>query len=197
MLDLGFKERDLLSYSGTAFSHEKTYAFLYACSSGQFDRRTIAPATRAEADRGSHQGDPTTTNPDRGKSGEDRRKTSHRGGGSPSGEDLLEPGRAMKKILFFAALIISVLALGAADAQSPVIVQPANSVPANAAAAAPAAAPVAAAPAGASDLKSMLADLQAMQTKNDETIKKQEAALATLDELQKAVEELKVFSKRG
>jgi len=103
----------------------------------------------------------------------------------------------MKKILFFAALAIGVLALGAADAQSPVIVQPANSVPANAAAAAPAAAPVAAAPAGASDLKSMLADLQAMQTKNDETIKKQEAALATLDELQKAVEELKVFSKRG
>ena len=99
----------------------------------------------------------------------------------------------MKKILFFAALIISALALGAADAQSPVIVQPANSVPANAAAAAP----VAAAPAGASDLKSMLADLQAMQTKNDETIKKQEAALATLDELQKAVEEMKVFSKRG
>ena len=43
----------------------------------------------------------------------------------------------------------------------------------------------------------MLQDLQAMQAKNEETIKKQEAALATLDELQKAVEELKVFSKRG
>ena len=99
----------------------------------------------------------------------------------------------MKKILFFAALTLSLLGIGAADAQSPVIVQPANSVPANA----PAAAPAAAAPATTGDLKNMLQDLQAMQTKNDETIKKQEAALAALDDLQKAVEELKVFSKRG
>ena len=98
----------------------------------------------------------------------------------------------MKKILFFAALTICLFALGAADAQSPVVVQPANSVPAST----PATAPVAAVPA-ASDFKTVLADLQAMQTKNDETIKKQEAALATLDDLQKAVEELKVFSKRG
>ena len=98
----------------------------------------------------------------------------------------------MKKTLFFSALAAGALALGAADAQSPVIVQPANSVPANA----PAAAPVAAA-SGASDLKTMLQDLQAMQTQNEATLKKQEAALVTLDELQKAVEELKVFSKRG
>jgi hypothetical protein len=97
----------------------------------------------------------------------------------------------MKKTLFFAALAASALALGVADAQSPVIVQPANSVPATA----PAAAPVAAS--AASDLKATLQDLQAMQTQNEATIKKQEAALATLDELQKAVEELKVFSKRG
>ncbi len=98
----------------------------------------------------------------------------------------------MKKTLFFSALTIGVLALAVADAQSPVILQPANSVPANA----PAAAPVAAAPA-ANDLKTMMQDLQAMQTQNEATLKKQEAALATLDELQKAVEELKVFSKRG
>jgi hypothetical protein len=97
----------------------------------------------------------------------------------------------VKKILFFAALAISVVALGAADAQSPVIVQAANAVPANAPAAAPVAAPA------ADDLKVMLQDLRAMQTQNEATIKKQEAALATLDELQKAVEELKIFSKRG
>ena len=36
-----------------------------------------------------------------------------------------------------------------------------------------------------------------MQAVNDATIKKQEAALATLDELQKAAEEIKIFSKRG
>lgn len=98
----------------------------------------------------------------------------------------------MKKTLFFAALTAGALALSVADAQSPVVVQPANSVPASA----PAAAPVAAAPA-ASDLKTMVQDLQAMQAQNEATIKKQEAALATIDELQKAVEELKVFSKRG
>jgi len=103
----------------------------------------------------------------------------------------------MKKILFFAALTISVFALGAADAQSPVVVQPANSVPASSVPANPPAAAPVAALAAASDLKTMLADLQAMQTQNEATIKKQEAALATLDELQKAVEELKVFSKRG
>ncbi|HSU86593.1 MAG TPA: hypothetical protein VLI42_07660 [Chthoniobacterales bacterium] len=39
--------------------------------------------------------------------------------------------------------------------------------------------------------------LQEMQAANAATIKKQEAALATLDELQKAAEELKIFSKRG
>jgi len=36
-----------------------------------------------------------------------------------------------------------------------------------------------------------------METTNAETLKKQEAALATIDELQKAAEELKIFSKRG
>ena len=39
--------------------------------------------------------------------------------------------------------------------------------------------------------------LQEMQVTNDATIKKQEAALATLDELQKAAPEIKIFSKRG
>lgn len=39
--------------------------------------------------------------------------------------------------------------------------------------------------------------LQEMQATNDATIKKQEAALATLDELQRAAEEIKIFSKRG
>jgi hypothetical protein len=39
--------------------------------------------------------------------------------------------------------------------------------------------------------------LQEMQATNAATIKKQEAALATLDELRKAAEELKIFSKRS
>ena len=36
-----------------------------------------------------------------------------------------------------------------------------------------------------------------MQATNAATIKKQEAALAVLDELEQAANELKIFSKRG
>jgi hypothetical protein len=39
--------------------------------------------------------------------------------------------------------------------------------------------------------------LQKAKAANDETLKKQEAMLQQLDELQKAAEQLKVFSKRG
>ena len=91
----------------------------------------------------------------------------------------------------FAALAVGVLALGAVEAQSPIIVPAADSTPAN---------PVAPGPVvstAASDSKNMLQSLQEMQAINAATIMKQEAALATLDELQKAAEELKIFSKRG
>ena len=97
----------------------------------------------------------------------------------------------MIKISIFSALAAVILALGTIEAQSPVIVQAADASPANPAAAAPAASTP------ASDSKNMLQSLQAMQILNEATIKKQEAALATLDELQKAAEELKIFSKRG
>jgi hypothetical protein len=39
--------------------------------------------------------------------------------------------------------------------------------------------------------------LQEMKAANEEILKKQEAALQQLDELQKAADEIKVFSKRG
>ncbi|MEO6969730.1 MAG: hypothetical protein ABI217_02410 [Chthoniobacterales bacterium] len=96
----------------------------------------------------------------------------------------------MIKTSIFSALAACVLAL-TVQAQSPVVVQAADSAPANPAAAA------AATKAPASDSKNMLQSLQAMQILNEATIKKQEATLATLDELQKAAEELKIFSKRG
>ena len=97
----------------------------------------------------------------------------------------------MMKTSIFSALAALVLALGVLHAQSPVIVQAADSAAAKAAAAAPAAAPA------SNDSKSILQSLQDMQTMNEATIRKQEAALATLEELQKAAEELKIFSKRG
>lgn len=99
----------------------------------------------------------------------------------------------MTKTYFLSALAFAILTLGTANAQSPgVVVQAADAAPTSPVAAAPV---VAVPVAGAS--KTMLQSLQEMQLLNAATIKKQEAALATLDELQKAAEELKIFSKRG
>jgi len=39
--------------------------------------------------------------------------------------------------------------------------------------------------------------LQELKTANEETLKKQAATLQQLDEIQKAVEQLKIYSKRG
>ncbi len=86
-------------------------------------------------------------------------------------------------------LVASPLLSGLAQTPAPVILQAAT--PAPAVSAKPAAAASADAPA------TSLQQLQEMQATNAATIKKQEAALATLDELQKAAEELKIFSKRG
>jgi succinyl-CoA synthetase alpha subunit len=97
----------------------------------------------------------------------------------------------MIKTFIFSNLAALVLALGVVDAQTPVIVQAADATPENPAARAPAVGTA------ASDSKSMLQALQEMQALNEATIKKQEAALDLLDELQKAAEELKIFSKRG
>ena len=47
------------------------------------------------------------------------------------------------------------------------------------------------------DLKAMLELVQQMKATNAATIKKQQATLEMLDELQKAADELKIFSKRG
>jgi hypothetical protein len=98
----------------------------------------------------------------------------------------------------FAACGLSLLFLvGQAGAQQPtpslMVVQAAN------APAAPAAAKTTnttAAPASSS-LQAAIKALQQAKAANDETLKKQEAMLQQLDELQKAAEQLKVFAKRG
>jgi uncharacterized membrane protein (DUF106 family) len=46
-------------------------------------------------------------------------------------------------------------------------------------------------------LQATLKMLQEMKAANAETLKKQEAALQQLDEIQKAAEQLKIFGKRG
>ena len=97
----------------------------------------------------------------------------------------------MIKTSIFSVLTALVLALGAVEAQTPVIVQAADATPEN---------PAARAPAGGTRcgrLEKHVAGLAGDAGPNEATIKKQEAALALLDELQKAAEELKIFSKRG
>lgn len=49
----------------------------------------------------------------------------------------------------------------------------------------------------AAAMQNMMQLLQAMKATNADTIKKQQAALETLDALQKAANEIKIFSKRG
>ncbi len=99
----------------------------------------------------------------------------------------------MHRSLFLLALAVLTLSALTSDSTAqtpaPVIIQAVTP--------APAVAPKASVPAEETKSTNTLQLLLEMQTANAETIKKQEAALATLDELQKAAEELKIFSKRG
>lgn len=99
----------------------------------------------------------------------------------------------MQRRLFLLAL--AALSMGtltsdsSAQTPAPVIIQAATP--------APVVAPQAPAPAEEAKSANTLQLLLEMQATNAATIKKQEAALATLEELQKAAEEIKIFSKRG
>jgi hypothetical protein len=78
-------------------------------------------------------------------------------------------------------------------AQTPIVVVPA----ASAAPATTVTTPVASAPSEPSSLSATIKLLQEMKATNAETLKKQEALLQQLDDLQKAAEQMKAFSKRG
>jgi hypothetical protein len=98
----------------------------------------------------------------------------------------------MNRKLALLCLIVP-LAFGVIRAQSPtVVVQAASPVPVASTTAPP--------PSSASDSKSLptlIKLLQEMKTTNEETLKKQEAALQQLDDLQKAADQMKAFSQRG
>ena len=101
--------------------------------------------------------------------------------------------RAMKSIIYLACLAtaVGVVTLTAQQPSPMVVVQPAN------AATAPAPAAAAAVPSSAENaVAAAIKALEQMKAANDATLKKQEAMLQQLDELQKAAEQLKVFSKR-
>lgn len=97
----------------------------------------------------------------------------------------------MNRKLALLCLIVP-LAFGIIRAQSPTVVVQAASPVSVASTTAP--------PPPASDSKSLptlIKLLQEMKSTNDETLKKQEAALQQLDDLQKAADQMKAFSQRG
>ena len=98
------------------------------------------------------------------------------------------------------ALVLALAApflLSGAAAQQPtpplLVVQAANTASNNQEVAKPAAPDTN----SSTSLQAALKALQRTKTTNDETLKKQEALLEQLDELQKAAEQLKIFAKRG
>jgi hypothetical protein len=94
---------------------------------------------------------------------------------------------------FSAVLLIAFLSAGTISAQTPapIILQAATPATALAKPAVPTS------PAATDETKNLMQLLQEMQATNATTIQKQEAALQTLDALQKAAEDIKIFSKRG
>jgi hypothetical protein len=98
------------------------------------------------------------------------------------------------------ALSLLIVALSAAftfnslcaQSPTPIVVQAATSAPAPAPAAART--PMAT---DSGDNEAQARLLRQMKAANDELLKKQEATLQRLDEIEKAAEQLKVFSKRG
>ena len=100
--------------------------------------------------------------------------------------------RNMRTILsLFAGVTLAFSALQA-QTSTPVVVQAATgpaAVPAQAAAQAPAANTAAA--------QSTLKFLQDMKAANAETLKKQEAVLLQLEELQKTADQIRIYTKRG
>ena len=94
------------------------------------------------------------------------------------------------------ALALDVLALSSIEGQSPAPVVMQAIVPGSMT---PTPAPATGVGAGtsATDMQKLMQLVQEMQATNEATVKKQEAALQTLDALQKAAEEIKIFSKRG
>jgi ABC-type arginine/histidine transport system permease subunit len=99
-----------------------------------------------------------------------------------------------RKLTLLFLLLPIALAIGVSHAQTPMIVVPAASP---AAVTTTTSATVATSRSDSTSLASVITLLQEMKATNAETLKKQEAVLQQLDELQKAAEQMKAFGKRG
>jgi hypothetical protein len=96
---------------------------------------------------------------------------------------------AIRQVLLI-AIVVTMSIFAKAQSPAPLIVQAASST---------ATAPTTPNPAAqnSDSLQAAIKLLQQMKATNEETLKKQEAALEQLDEIQKAADQLKIFSKRG
>ena len=95
-------------------------------------------------------------------------------------------------------ILISLLFLGVARAQSPtpIIVQAANA-PNTATSAASTSSKPAAAMTDVHSIPDAIKQLEQIKAANDEVLAKQKAALEKLDELQDAADQLRIFASRG
>jgi len=102
----------------------------------------------------------------------------------------------MKRRALFMS-IFAAMSVFAAKAQSPapIVVQAASAATVSSNSASATTSPPAAQDSEA--LQAALKSLQEIKVANDETLKKQEATLQQLDELQKAADQVKIFGKRG
>lgn len=94
------------------------------------------------------------------------------------------------KIPLGLALVLFAVTNLPAQTPAPVVVQPA---PAPSPVSAPAAVPAA----GEASTQAALKSLGELKAANDEILKKQAATLQQLDELAKAAEQIKIYTKRG
>jgi len=97
--------------------------------------------------------------------------------------------RAARFVLLLFALLLT-FAAARAQSPNPIVVQAALPVAATSAIPAPTAQ-------DADPVQAAIKLLEQMKATNAETLKKQEAALQQLDEMQQAAEQLKIFTKRG
>ncbi|HSH39486.1 MAG TPA: hypothetical protein VK993_11940, partial [Chthoniobacterales bacterium] len=93
----------------------------------------------------------------------------------------------------FSLLAALTVAFSASFAQTsaPMIVQAAGPAPT------PAAHPTQVAPGNATSAAGTLKVLQDLKAANDETLKKQQATLQQLDEIQKAADQIRIYTKRS
>ena len=95
-------------------------------------------------------------------------------------------------------ILISLLFLGIAGAQSPtpIVVQAANATNI-APTATSTSSKLASAPVDVQSIPDAIKQLEQIKAANDEVLAKQKAALDKLDELQDAADQLRIFAKRG